>query len=504
MNPVILEFKNISKAFFGIHALQDVSLCVQQEHILGLIGQNGAGKSTLMNILGGVLRADSGEMLLNGAVYTPRKPADASKLGVAFIHQELNLFTNLSIADNLFLERFPRRSYLPFIDRRFIHKRSEEILQSIGLDLSPSLLIDKLSPGERQLVEIAKALSLDANIIIFDEPTTSLTARETEQLFGIINQLRAEGKTIIYISHILRDVLEIADDIAVLRDGQLIGTGPHEEFTTNLMISMMVGRNLEQLYPTRISQPSDDIVLDVQNISQPGIVDAISFSLHKGEILGIFGLMGSGRTELARILFGLDEYKEGKICLDGQPCKRASAQNSIRNQVAFVTENRRTEGLLMDISIADNISLVSLPEFTQRWIPVVRQDEVNAAASEVASSLQLKASDIFTQPAKSLSGGNQQKVVIAKWLVSNPSIFIVDEPTRGIDVGAKYEIYSIINNLAAQGTGVLFISSELEELMGMCDRILVMSRGELRGKFNCSEFNAENILRSAFREENGI
>jgi ABC-type sugar transport system ATPase subunit len=501
MNEPILEFKQVSKAFFGVYALHDVSLSVPRGHVIGLIGQNGAGKSTLMNILGGVVRPDSGEMLLNGQPHHPRTPSDAMRAGIAFIHQELNLFTNLSIAENIFIDAFPRLGRLPILNRMNIRKRTEELLGSIGLDLSPNVLVEKLSPGERQLVEITKALSIDASIIIFDEPTTSLTPRETEQLFEIINRLRDAGKTMIYISHILPDVMQIADDIAVLRDGKLIGCGPKHEFDINRMISMMVGRSIEQLYPERTSQPADEVLLEVRDISQSGIVENINFRLHQGEVLGVFGLMGSGRTELARIVFGLDEFEEGHVVVHNRNNHRPTARDSIRNQVAFVTENRREEGLLMEIAIADNIALVSLPQFAQAITQFVRHEQVLAAAHDVAGALQIKSGAIARHPAKSLSGGNQQKVVIAKWLMSRPSIFIMDEPTRGIDVGAKFEIYSIINELAAQGTGVLFISSELEELMGMCDRILVMSRGEVRGEFSRAQFDEEQILRTAFREE---
>jgi ribose transport system ATP-binding protein len=503
MTDTILEFREITKTFFGVHALHDISLVVPRGHILGLIGQNGAGKSTLMNILGGVIRPDGGEMLLDGAPYQPRSASDATRARIAFIHQELNLFTNLSIAENLFIDALPRRKPLPLIDRGAIRKRTEELLESVGLTVAPNTIVEKLSPGERQLVEIMKALSIDANIIIFDEPTTSLTARETEQLFGIIERLRAAGKTMIYISHILGDVMDIADDIAVLRDGELVAQGPKDDFDVSRMIALMVGRNLEQLYPVRETEPSDDVLMDVQNVCQTGIVEDINFTLRKGEVLGVFGLMGSGRTELARLLFGLDEFGTGEVRLNGGSTYRVGVGDSIKNQIAFVTENRREEGLLMEMPIADNLALVSLPHFKQRMTQFIRQDELAQAAQDVTATLQIKCGNIASQPAKSLSGGNQQKVVIAKWLMSRPSIFIMDEPTRGIDVGAKYEIYSIINDLAGQGTGILFISSELEELMGMCDRILVMSRGEIRGEFARRDFNKENILRSAFREENG-
>lgn len=500
-NDAIIEIRNVSKTFFGVHALENVSLSVERGHTLGLIGENGAGKSTLMNILGGVVQPDAGsELLLNGTPYAPRNPADADKNGIAFIHQELNLFTNLTIAENIFIDGFPRVGGL-FINRREMFQRTRELLQSINLDLSPDALIDDLSPGERQLVEITKVLHKDASVVIFDEPTTSLTNRETEQLFEIIQQLKDSGKTMIYISHILDDVLRVADDIAVLRDGELVGDGAAAEFDTNRMISMMIGRDLEQMFPPRSNAPSTEAMLTVTNLSQPGIVKDINLQLHRGEVLGLFGLMGSGRTELARIIFGLDEYAAGDITIEGKSIGKHAARDSIRNRIAFVTEDRRKEGLMMEANLVSNLSLVSIPSYANTPLQLVDGFKVYSAARDVSGALRIKAGDLVLQSAKSLSGGNQQKVVIGKWLLSEPTVFIMDEPTRGVDVGAKYEIYSIIDNLAAQGNSVLFISSELDELMGMCDRILVMSQGEIVGEFAQRPFSEEDILRAAFREE---
>jgi ribose transport system ATP-binding protein len=498
--PTILTVENISKAFFGVPAVRDVSLSIHEGEILGLIGQNGAGKSTLMNLIGGVVQPDSGQMTFKGASYHPRVPADANKSGIAFIHQELNLFTNLSISENVFIDNFPRNRF-GMIDHAAIKNKTRDLLQAVGLDIAPETLIERISPGERQLVEIAKVLYQDASLIIFDEPTTSLTARETERLFGIIQQLKAQGKALIYISHILSDVLKLSDSIAVMRDGQLVAHDAVDKFSVNRMISLMVGRSIEQLYPPRTSTPSTEVVLDVKDVSAAGIVEKISFQLHRGEVLGLFGLMGSGRTELARMIFGLDSFESGDIQVEGNSLKNPSPRTSIRSRIAFVTENRREEGLLMSIDIANNIGLVSLPTFAHTPIQVIDRQELLTTTQQTAGVLQLKSGNIAQQPAKALSGGNQQKVVIAKWLLSRPSIFIMDEPTRGIDVGAKYEIYSIIDQLAAEGSGVLIISSELEELIGVCDRILVMSRGEIYGEFRREDFRDESILRAAFREQ---
>jgi ribose transport system ATP-binding protein len=453
-----------------------------------------------MNLVGGVVQPDSGTMQFNNQPYAPRNPSDAYQSGIAFIHQELNLFTNLSIAENIFIGGFPRKGFLRSIDRATVRQRTRDLLKAVNLDLSPDLQVERISPGERQLVEIAKALYQDAALIIFDEPTTSLTARETENLFGIMRRLREQGKSLIYISHILNDVRELSDSIAIMRDGELVTQDSARSFDVKLMISLMVGRDIEQLYPPRTSTPSRDEILRVEALTAKGIVDKISFRLHKGEVLGLFGLMGSGRTELARMIFGLDPFDSGQVVVDSQPMTRASARSSIRNHLAFVTENRREEGLLMNIDIANNIGLVSLPTFANAFLQVIDRRELLGSAQQMANALQLKAGNIQEQPAKSLSGGNQQKVVIAKWLLTKPSIFIMDEPTRGIDVGAKYEIYTIIDRLASEGSSVLLISSELEELMGMCDRILVMNRGELVGEFSRGDFDKERILRAAFRE----
>ncbi len=498
-----IEFHEVSKTFFGVKALDNVTLHARRGGVLGLIGQNGAGKSTLMNILAGIVQPDpGGKMLLAGQPYHPRNPADANHHGIAFIHQELNLFTNLSIAENIFIDNFPKRRFaaLSFVDYARIDQRTAELLTSVGLRHTPRTLIDDLSPGERQLVEIAKALHSDADVIIFDEPTTSLTAREIEQLFTLMAQLKDSGKTMIYISHILSDVLAIADDIAVLRDGKLVAAGSRTDFGVSRMISMMIGRDLEHFFPERTNHPETEIVLEVSHVSQRGIVEDINLQLYRGEVLGIFGLMGSGRSELARILFGLDEFERGSITLHGTTLHHTSPKRCIREGMAFVTENRRTEGLMMEASIADNIYLSSLDQWARAPLGWLDQQELNNGAQRVAERLYVKSGDISRHKAKTLSGGNQQKVVIAKWLMSDPSIFILDEPTRGIDVGAKFEIYSIINVLATQGSGIIFISSELDELIGMCDRIIVMGRGEICGEFAGPAYNKEAILSAAFRE----
>jgi ABC-type sugar transport system ATPase subunit len=362
--------------------------------------------------------------------------------------------------------------------------------------------VEKLSPGQRQLVEIAKCLKSEPDIIIFDEPTTSLTANETKKLFEIINRLKYEGKSIIYISHILNDVKKLTDKIVVLRDGQVTNTGNTESFDIHNMIKSMVGRDLTQLYPARKSKANDEVVLKVDNISEPGVVHKISFELHKGEILGLFGLMGSGRSELLRILFGLDEASQGSVSVKDNLIKKPSPRKSIENCIGFVTEDRKGEGLLLNFNIEENLSLVALPQFSSKTIRIINAKKKAGPILEYIDKLKIKTGDITQQNAKSLSGGNQQKIVIAKWLIANPEILFVDEPTRGIDVGAKFEVYSILNDLAAEGKSILMVSSEFEELMGMCDRILVMNQGELVSEFGRDEFDSQKLLSSAFRQYN--
>lgn len=512
MQDYLLSIKGVCKSFSGVQVLKDVHLEVRPGTVHSLMGENGAGKSTLMNILGGVVQPDSGGMTLRGQDYSPRNPSEATEAGVAFIHQELNLFTNLSIADNLFIDRFPRLGRSPFINKRVAKARARQLLESLNLPLSPDTLVDRLTPGERQLVEIAKALSTGAEIIIFDEPSTSLTAGETERLFRIVQDLRRQGKSMIYISHNLGNVLELADEIVVLRDGRVVDQGPKDGYTVDRMISRMVGRDINQVFPLRQSGPMDEIVLEVRGVSMPGIVKDIDLTLRKGEVLGLFGLMGSGRTELARILFGLEPFERGEIRGQGiwplhHDAERKkdkggtpSPRESIRRGMAFVTENRREEGLLMEATIVDNIGLASLPAFARPRPPrLIRGRGLREAVARVAESLRIKGGPAHRTLVKNLSGGNQQKVVIGKWLLSKPKVFILDEPTRGIDVGAKCEVYGIVNDLAARGAGILLISSEIEELMGMCDRILVMSKGQIRGVFGRNEFDREQILHAAFQ-----
>jgi len=499
----VFEYSGISKHFFGIAALKEVSFSLRKGRVLGLIGENGAGKSTLMNIMGGVLKPDEGTMSLHGEEYFPLNPGDASRKGIEFIHQELNLFSNLSVAENIHIQSFPMRRGIPLINRKKMLNHARTLLEKFDLEINPATLVESLAPGEKQMVEIVKALSSDASIFLFDEPTTSLTAKETEKLFRIINRLREEGKSVVYISHILGDVQNICDDIVVLRDGRVMDMGQTEDFPVDRMISTMVGRDISQIFPDKTNRVQEEEILRVENLSQPGIVGGINLSVRKGEVVGIFGLMGSGRTELAKMIFGIDRYSEGRVLMKGEPLAPFSPGTSISMGLAFVTEDRRDEGLLMNVSIVENLGLVSLPDYCRSLLKLVDVRGLFGKAETVSRNLQLKAADIRTQTARSLSGGNQQKVVIGKWLMKNPEVLIMDEPTRGVDVGAKFEVYTLVNELGKNGSGILVISSEVEELMGICDRIIVMSRGEIIRSFDRKEFSQEAIMRSAFRQSEG-
>ncbi len=561
-------FAGIEKSFFGVKVLKGVSFGVGAGRIVGLVGENGAGKSTLMNLLGGNLQPDAGELRVNGQPYSPRNPNDARAAGIAFVHQELNLFPNLSIAENLHLTDFPRigqkvvrgssfivrgstettgaqqrttineqriGGVIPWIDRRVLRSRTTELLRQVGLDHAPDTLVERLPAGERQLVEIAKALGAEARVLILDEPTTSLSARECERLFTLMNQLRERGIAIIYISHALGDVLRICDELVVLRDGERVGGGATKEFTHDRLVSLMVGRQLNQLYPERVrwrggaaisdqqspinnfqsdrdSKPLKiddrrlaigDPVLRVRSLTQPGIVRDISFTLAAGEVLGISGLMGAGRSELARILFGLDPCASGEIELDGQPLD-GQPRRRIQRGLAFLTEDRRQEGLCMEASIADNMALVTLPDRSRTPARLLDFAGIKSAVSRMREAVRLSPKATDAQAVRTLSGGNQQKVVLGKWLLAEPKVFILDEPTRGIDVGAKFEIYQLIHQLADRGAGVLVISSEIEELTGICDRLLVMRHGEITGEFRREEFDREKILAAALHSSKPV
>jgi ribose transport system ATP-binding protein len=496
-----LAFERIWKSFSGIPVLKGVEFAVRRGRVLGLVGENGAGKSTLMNILGGNLRPDSGRMVLDGAEYRPRTPAEAGRRGIAFIHQELNLFVNLSIAENLFLDGFPSRRVLavPIIRRRALRERAAGALARVGLEADPDLPVERLSAGGRQLVEIARALLAEARLLILDEPTTSLSARETEVLFRLLASFRSEGLTMIYISHALNDVLRLADDVAVLRDGEVAAAGRREDFDTARLVTLMVGRPIERLYPERRSPPSGEPVLEVRGLTRTGVIEGVDFTLHRGEVLGVAGLLGAGRTELARMVFGAEPFDAGQVLIDGRPA-RPSPRKSIRLGLAFSTEDRRADGLSVEAEVGEEIGLVALGRFVRGPGGWIDRPALDRAVADAASRVRLDLGGRAGRPVRTLSGGNQQKVALAKWLLAGPRVLILDEPTRGIDVGARAEIYALIAELADRGVAVLLISSEIEELIGLSDRVLVLASGRIVDRLDRSAFGRERILRAALGE----
>lgn len=508
MSERAIEIKGIAKSFFGVPVLESIDFRASPGEAIGLVGENGAGKSTLLNIISGLFPPDDGRMTLAGSPYAPANPRDALARGVALVHQELNLFANLTIAENIRLaETTGNRKQRPTRESgRGFYEDVARDLAKIGLKADPHDPIQRLSAGERQLVEIVKALRSKPRVLLLDEPTTSLTDKEVQNLFSMIEASKSQGIAIVYISHNLGHVKHICDQVVVLRDGVMQAKGPTADFDKNRLISLMIGRQIDQYFPTRATPPADEgapqrrVVLEAQRVTQPGIVSDVSFKLHAGEVLGLSGLMGSGRTELARLLFGLEPFSSGQIMLHGEPL-RPNPRRCIDRGMALVTENRREDGLLLDSSIQFNATLAALRRFAIRKTGWFQAAKANQTVQPLVDRLGVKRQSLETQAVLTLSGGNQQKTVLAKWLLTNPSVVILDEPTRGIDVGAKQDIYLLVNELVNEGAGVLLISSEMEELVGMCDRILVMATGEIRYEVTRDRFDREEILCEAFGEE---
>ena len=493
---VILSLSGIRKSFFGVEVLKGVSFDVKRGEIHGLVGENGAGKSTLMNILGGVLPGDGGTMMVDGKPYNPTSALDATDAGIGFVHQELNLFGNLTVAENIFIQNMPLTA-IKTVDLRKMIRTANGYMERFGVDVNASARVSSLLVGMRQMVEIVKVLVNNAKIIIFDEPTTSLSHKEKENLFGLINQVRDEGGTIIYISHILEDVFRLCDRMTVIRDGEYIGTLDRENFERNKVIQMMVGRELTNIYPT-LEKKIGETIYSARNISNHRVKGA-SFDIHKGEIVGMFGLMGAGRTELARSIFGVDKMDSGEISFHGKSFGTPTPEKCIHAGMAFITEDRRGEGLMMPRPIIENLCLVNLYKMTNG--PGVMNTKTEDEESERAiKSYRVRCNNKFEQLAQSLSGGNQQKVVIAKWMMGNPEMLILDEPTKGVDVGSKYDIYLLMLEMARDGSGVFMISSEMEELMGICDRILVMNHGVITAEFKKGDYDPEEIINNAVKE----
>ncbi|MDX2040406.1 MAG: sugar ABC transporter ATP-binding protein [Acidobacteriota bacterium] len=494
----LLEMCGIGKRFPGVVALEAVDFHVNAAEVVALLGENGAGKSTLMKILGGLYQPDAGEIRVDGLPTAIHSVNDSIGLGIGFIHQELNVLDNLDVAANVFLGREPvlggALKPLRLIDRRKMSADTVVHLRRLGLDVSPETPLSRLSIAQQQLVEIAKALSLNARLLIMDEPTSSLTLTETERLLAVVEDLRAHGVSVIYISHRLGEVAQIADRAVVLRDGRNAGTLAREEITHDRMVQLMVGRELQHSYvaPQHAAETGFFEVCDLQTTRYPG--RKISFALGKGEILGFAGLVGAGRSEMAQAIFGVDIKLGGDILLGGQNVAINSSRDAIRQGIYLVPEDRRQTGLIVENTIRENISLPALQRYAVRGL--VKREQERAAAETFSKRLNVKTSSIETL-IKNLSGGNQQKVVLAKWLQLNPKVMIFDEPTRGIDVGAKAEIYELIRGLAANGVGVIVISSDMEEILGLSDRLAVMHEGRITGILNREACTEENVMRLA-------
>jgi len=489
--PALVEIRGMTKAFPGVQALLGVDLDLRAGEVHAVVGENGAGKSTLMKIVAGVYRPDSGSIRLDGAPILNESPRQALERGISMIHQELNLAPNLSVAENVFLGRAPTRGGL--IDWRRLYADVEALADRLGIDLDVRARVDELSVARQQMVEIAKALSLDARVIIMDEPTSALTERETEALFDIIARLKSHGVAVVYISHRLDEIFRVADRVTVLRDGRLVGTLPVAQATQPQLISMMVGRELTTLFPKE-SVEIGDPVLEVRHLRRNGALEDISFVLRRHEILGLAGLVGAGRTELVRILFGADSLDGGEILLEGRPVRIRSPRDAIRLGMGFVTEDRKLQGLVLGMNVRENETLASLGQVSQ--LGFLNLGRERTLAARLVDQLGVRTPSV-EQEVANLSGGNQQKVVIAKWLATRARILILDEPTRGIDVGAKAEVHALMSRLATQGVSILMISSELPEILGMSDRILVMRQGRLSGEFTREQATQEAILACA-------
>lgn len=493
----ILEIRNISKSFPGVKALDDISLKCKRGEMLCLVGENGAGKSTLVKILAGVYRQDKGEIIFRGKKAHISSPWDAYRLGISMVYQESNLVPHLNVGENILLGHEPSRGLIIISTK--LYANAQKWLQRLNLDIDPRILVYKLSVAQQQMVALAKALSLNADLVIMDEPTSSLPLYEVETLFDCIRALKGEGRAIIYISHRLEEVFQIADKIVVLRDGKKIGVLDEQQADRSTLVRMMIGREVDEVYPEKDKAFNDHReILSVKDLRTSKLKN-INFKVYRGEVLGIAGLMGSGRTELARVIFGIESIQEGDIYFDGEKVSLQDPGRAIGAGIGFVTENRREEGLVLSLSVGKNISLPILGKISHLRFWLNRNKEKKITRTLV-DELRIRTPSLSTE-ASSLSGGNQQKVVLAKWLSVAPKLMIFDEPTRGLDIGAKAEIHHLIRKLATNGTGVILISSELPELVSLSDRILVMRKGQIVGQLSSEEYTQERILSLAAGEE---
>ncbi len=486
----VMEMRGIVKNYPGVQALKSVGFSLLPGEVHALVGENGAGKSTLMKILAGAETSDSGELIVEGNPVTHLTPARASELGIAIIYQEFNLVPHLSVAENIFLGREKPGRLPGFVNLGEMNRLSRELLDHLGVSLDPKRNVSTLSVAEQQMVEIAKALSQDARILVMDEPSASLTEHELVTLFNVVRGLRAEGRSVIYISHRLEEIFELADRVTVLRDGAVVSTKLISEVTRDTLIRDMVGRQMTDVFPPRESSIGQTL-LEVSGLQREGVLMDINLTVKRGEIVGLAGLVGAGRTELARCLFGADRYDSGEIKLDGESISVRNPRQAISHGIGLVTEDRKQQGLVLGMTLRENTTLANLGALTS--LGFVRQAEESAIANRFVRELAIRTPTI-EQSARNLSGGNQQKVALAKWLFTDSKLLIFDEPTRGVDVGAKYEIYQLMNDLAAKGVGILMISSELPEVLGMSDRIVVMHAGRIAGELPREKANGEAVM----------
>ncbi|EMW73550.1 heme ABC exporter, ATP-binding protein CcmA [Escherichia coli 2747800] len=499
MSETFLQMKHITKRFPGVLALNDVQFTLRRGEVHALLGENGAGKSTLMKILSGVYQPDEGEIIFEDKPVSFSDPLSAQNVGITIIHQEFNLFPELTVEENIFIGREFCKKNRWRLDEKQQRQATIEILQKLNLAIKPDTLVADLTVAQQQMVEIAKAISVNARILIMDEPTAALTETEIESLFRVTRLLKEQGTGIVYISHRLEELALIADRATVMRDGQYISTVDYECVKISDLIAMMVGRDLGNIYPRREALQQRIPVLEVNGLTRKGVLNDINFTLYRGEILGFAGLMGAGRTELARAIFGADSIDSGTLKLNGKETVIKDISDAIQQGISYLTEDRKKEGLALNLSVERNIMLGNYPEYSDRF------GNIDSRRCQQTSEEQVKALRIKTpnleQAALNLSGGNQQKIIIARWVCKDTDILIFDEPTRGIDVGAKLEIYELMNRLGAKGKSIIMISSELPEVLGMCDRILVMRSGRITGELSAKEATQEKIMQYATLED---
>ncbi len=494
MADKILEFRNIEKSFGGIKALSDVSLDIIRGEVHAIVGENGAGKSTLIKTCAGAYVPDSGKIIINGEEFDRLNPALSEEKGIGVIYQEFNLVNELTVAENVFLGHAIRKGMV--IDRQEMNRKSKEIFTQLNIDIDPDELVKNLSVGYQQITEIAKAISMNAKLLIMDEPSAPLTNAEVERMFRLVETLRQQGVTIIYISHRLDEIFRLSDRITILRDGQKVETRWTKETDTEDLIRLMVGRELKNTFPARSPAYTEENILELNDISGNGL-EHINLNVKKGEILGLAGLVGAGRTELSHLIFGLCPVKNGSMILYGQKYSPKSSRDAIKKGIALVPEDRKQHGVHVHLSIRENISMANLKNISKAFL--VKYKEESKIVDEYGDTLNIKCAS-YEQQVRLLSGGNQQKVVLAKWLATEPDVIILDEPTRGIDVGAKYEIYKIMCRLIEMGKTIIMISSEMEELIGMADRIVVLAEKRIVGEIKREEFSQEKIMKYASRE----